>query len=538
MLVQQHYYAALYMRLSKDDEGKAESASISTQRKMLRAYADKNGFSVYDEYIDDGFSGTTFERPAFKRMLCDIEERKINLVITKDLSRLGRDYIAVGKYIEIIFPSNQVRYIAINDGYDSESLYDSDIAPFKNVVNEMYARDTSRKIRSAQSSLMEAGAFIAPFAPYGYQRDPSDKHHLIKNLEVAEYLNELYDRALSSESLDDIADNFNLRGIMTPSQYRKKKYNMSSNYPVAIEWTAGGIRKLLKNKTNLGYTVQGKTTKASLKSHAVIYIPESEQHTNKNMHEAYITEQQYDTLTQIFESRTCHKKNGFQNIFSGIAKCADCGKGMSTVGTRKKGSRANLACGAYKLRGSSACSNHFIDYEILYKIVLDTINEIAKAAMVEESKVITTVEQKLKKEDDNVKIKKDIIALKKRNREIDFMIERVYEDYTKKVISPDRKEKLLKKYEEESKSNNNKILCLSKRKETESSKELRSRLKAMFHDCVSPTELNSSLLHRLISRIDVYQGEYIKTEKGKVKHQTIKIYFKFSGKPVEKTYTL
>ena len=190
---QSTYIAGLYLRLSKDD-GAGESSSISTQRNILLSYAKDNNFRIYDEYVDDGWSGTNFERPEFKRMIKDIESGHINLVLTKDLSRLGRDYITTGQYTEIYFPSKGVRYIAINDGYDSESQY-TDIVPFKNVLNEMYARDTSRKIRSAFISKMEQGSYIGNFAPYGYKKDERNKNHLIIDEEAAPIVSKIFKMA-------------------------------------------------------------------------------------------------------------------------------------------------------------------------------------------------------------------------------------------------------------------------------------------------------------------------------------------------------
>ena len=236
-----NYRAGLYMRLSKDD-GVGESSSITTQRKILRAYAEEHGFSVYDEYMDDGWSGTNFERPEFKRMISDIEAGHINLVLTKDLSRLGRDYITAGQYTEIYFPSKGVRYIAINDGYDSDSPY-TDIAPFKNVINEMYARDTSRKIRSAFSAKMQGGSYIGNFAPYGYQKDPGDKNHLVPDPVTAPIVQRLFRLAEAGTGLSEIARLLNGEGVVTPAVYRcmTHPYLKMEDYTKRREWTPAGV---------------------------------------------------------------------------------------------------------------------------------------------------------------------------------------------------------------------------------------------------------------------------------------------------------
>ena len=201
------YKAALYMRLSKDD-GQSESVGISAQRRILKAYSKEHGFEIEDEYIDDGFSGTNFERPEFKRMIKDIEQKRINLVLTKDLSRLGRNYIAAGEYTEIYFPGKGVRYIAVSDGYDSASPND-DIAPFRHVVNEMYARDISRKIRSSLYARMKDGVYIGNFAPYGYEKSPDDKGRLIIDHAVFEAVRAIFSLAANGCTTRSIAEFLN-----------------------------------------------------------------------------------------------------------------------------------------------------------------------------------------------------------------------------------------------------------------------------------------------------------------------------------------
>lgn len=278
------------MRLSKDDEGEGESASITTQRKMLRAYAAENHYYVYDEYVDDGISGTTFERPDFRRMIRDIENSKVNMVITKDLSRLGRDYILTGQYTEIYFPSKKVRYIAINDGYDSDSPY-TDIAPFKNIINEMYARDISKKIRSSFMTHMEEGDFVSAFAPYGYMRDPVDKHHLVADEEPAEIVREIFGKAAKGILPVDISRELNRRQVPTPLEYRQKKKPSESTVDFGKRrgWTSSTITKMLHNIVYLGHMAQGKTTKISFKSGTTVKNPKEDWYVVKNTHEPLVS---------------------------------------------------------------------------------------------------------------------------------------------------------------------------------------------------------------------------------------------------------
>jgi DNA invertase Pin-like site-specific DNA recombinase/DNA-binding MarR family transcriptional regulator len=520
------------MRLSRDDEGTTESASIQTQRSMLTSYAKENGFIIHDEYVDDGWSGTNFDRPAFKRLVADIEAGYVNMVISKDLSRLGRDYITAGEYTERYFPEHGVRYIAINDGYDSSNSY-NDIAPFKNVINEMYARDISKKIRSAFQTKMKDGCYIGNFAPYGYMKDPQNKNHLIVDYRVAPIVQEIFRRAEQGERPKEIAQSLNQREIMPPAVYRcsSRAYLDISNYSERKEWTSGSICKLLRNIVYLGHTAQGKTEKVSFKSHVTLRKEPDEWVVIRNTHEPLVTQATYDMVRNRSVSRKNEPKNCFENIFSGIAKCADCGRNMSTTGTRKKGAIANLVCGGYKLYGSKECSNHFIDYQALYDVVISELRKQTQMSASDISEILDDLEKEAPNElrnDDQ--INKVQSSLNARAREIDTIIQKLYEDNVSGKISNERFDKLLLTYETEQKEALNRISSLSE--------SVTGRIKPrnsvqqyleLLKDLTDVTELTPELLHHLIDHIDIEQGEYIKTPTGKRKIQKIKIYYKFIG---------
>lgn len=532
------YFAALYMRLSRDDEGAAESASITTQRKMLRAYARENHFTVYGEYIDDGISGTTFDRPNFKRMIQDIEDKKVNLVLTKDLSRLGRDYIQAGQYTEIYFPSKKVRYIAINDGYDSESPC-TDIAPFKNVINEMYARDTSRKIRSALAAHMREGAFVGAFAPYGYRRDPADKHHLVVDEAPARIVKEIFRCAAAGMLPVQIARMLNARGELTPAMYRCQQ-NPSLNpddYSRKKEWTSATITKMLRNVVYLGHMAQGKTSKVSFKSDVVVRNPRDDWFMVANTHEAVVAEEVFDLACRRSRQRTCKKQGQFRNLFSGIAKCAGCGRNMSTAGTRKKGAVYNLTCGGYKLYGSGECSNHFIDYATLVHIVLSSIQEVIRLTQQEEEQILAAVQKKTERQLAAPNRQKEADRLQKRGRELDSLIEKLYEDNVQGLLSTDRMKKLLGKYEAESRNIDARLAELAREHQPEQPENYSAKLKRLLDSYTHPAELTPELLYRLVDHIEIGQGSYHKTEAGKYRQQTVKIYFRFRGSPYTRTYT-
>lgn len=532
------YRAALYMRLSKDDDGVSESSSIGTQRKMLRSFAEENGFLIHDEYIDDGFSGTNFDRPDFQRMIQDIEAGYVNLVIVKDLSRLGREYIMTGQYTEMYFPEHNVRFIAINDGCDSINPY-NDIAPFKHVINEMYARDTSKKIRSAFKTKMKEGAYIGNFAPYGYRKDPADKNHLLIDYDVAPVVQEMFYMAENGSAPSQIAQTFNQRGIATPAVYRCEKhpYLDVDHYSQRKEWTSAMVCKMLKNIVYLGHIAQGKTTKVSFKSKITLQNQRDEWYIVENTHEPLISQETFDIVRNRCVSRKNAPTKGFKNVFSGIAKCMDCQRNMSTSGTRKKGSVANLVCGGYKLYGSRECSNHFIDYETLYDVVLQELRKQVSLSAKEKREIIDTVEQEHKDTDAEQEKKKALAALETRTKELDKIIQRLYEDNAAGKINDERLNRMLATYEAEQKTITAKADRLTK-KESNPAKESRESFFKLLEGITEIDELTPDLLHRLIDHIEIGQGTYeeseLEGERGR-KHQVVKIFYRFVGNLSEQT---
>lgn len=529
------------MRLSKDDDGAAESASIITQRKMLRSYAAEHGYVVFDEYVDDGWSGTNFDRPDFKRMIGDIEAKKVNMVITKDLSRLGRDYITAGQYTEIYFPSKGVRYIAIHDGYDSDSPY-SDIAPFKNVINEMYARDTSKKIRSAFATKMQDGAYIAAFAPYGYQKDPVDKNHLVVDGQSGQVVKRIFRMAAEGAPPAEIARSLNERGIPPPAVYRCMTHDglEVSAYSKRQEWTSATIAKMLRNVVYLGHIAQGKTTKISFKSHLTLSNPRDEWIVVENTHEALVDQETFDLVRRRTMARTCEKKGTFYNLFSGIAKCADCGRNMSATGTRKKGSPANLTCGGYKLYGAEECSNHFIDYNVLYEIVQASLREQLAISREERTAILENAQKKQAASAGRQERSKEISSIKKRLRELEGIIAKLYEDNGAGRLSDSRMNKLLSKYAQEAETLEQRLAALQNENAAPepSFQEAREKLDKLLRQITDVAELTPKLLFKLIDHIEIGQGHYERGEHGKVKHQTVKIFYRFQTQAAVKEYRL
>ncbi|MEG1857993.1 MAG: recombinase family protein [Pseudoflavonifractor sp.] len=524
---------ALYMRLSKDDDCAGESSSIKNQRSLMTNYAKENGFDITLEFVDDGYSGTSFDRPRFRQMLDCIEEKIIDMVLVKDLSRLGRDYLQTGYYLEHYFTEKGVRCIAINDGYDSaQPSYG--MAPIKNVVNELYAQDISRKIRSSFRSKMEAGEYIGNFAPYGYRKDPANRNHFLVDDTAAEAVRELFALADDGVKPAEIARVFNEKGILSPALYRCAQHPQlcEGAYTTRREWTAAGVAKLLKNIVYLGHMAQGKNEKVSHKSQVIRRTPREDWIVVRNTHEAIITQENFDVAQKKMSSRTCEKKGQFVNLFSGIAKCADCGRNLSAVGTRKKDSAACLACGGYKLHGKTTCSNHFIDYDALYRLVLNALRERLCLTEAEKSLLYQALQGGLSADSNkNGEIGRRARLERDRNC-AERAIAKLYEDRLDESITEERYRILLKKYENRSKTAAEKLAALpagagtagEKARKKEAAEQLR-HLVAQYTDL---KELTADLLGELVEHIDVGQGRYENTEAGKVKHQEVTVFFRFA----------
>lgn len=307
---QQTVRGCIYLRLSKDDESAGESASISNQRKLLLHYAKEQRLPVEKEFCDDGYSGTTFDRPGFKAMIAAIERKEVNLVLTKDLSRLGRDYIQTGQYTELFFPARGVRFIAVGDGYDS-ACSAADILPFRNIVNEMYARDISRKIKASLQVRMGEGAFIGNFPPYGYLKDPADRHHLIPDAAGAAVVKRIFYEAARGLLPSRIAAQLNEEHIPSPALHRCETHPGLSpeHYTARGLWTANTIIKMLHNPVYLGHMVQGKTRKVSFKSSLTVSVPPSQRSIVPDTHEPLITEKLFKRCEKQLATRACRKKS-------------------------------------------------------------------------------------------------------------------------------------------------------------------------------------------------------------------------------------
>ena len=354
------YIVGAYIRLSKEDDKNLESESIINQRNLIKQYLDHKSLSLDYEYIDDGYSGTNFERPAFHRLIDDIEHKKINIVITKDLSRLGRNYLKIGYYIEEYFPLKKIRYISILDNIDTK-FNNNDIAPFKALFNEMVAKDTSRKIKSILESKKKQGKYLASIPPYGYKKDKNNKHKLVIDKKSSIIVKKIFNLFLSSYSINDIVNYLNTNNIDSPNKYKKIDNNL---------WSYSSIYNILKNKAYIGITTQNIWTNVSYKNKTRIKKDKKEWIITKNAHQAII-----DEKTFYLANKKLHKKTNSpikkrpKLLLEGLLYCKECGKTLGVNYNKKY----FLICNGYK-KDTSICTSHYINYKDVENIILNRIN--------------------------------------------------------------------------------------------------------------------------------------------------------------------
>lgn len=374
--------ATLYLRLSRDDGDKEESGSITGQRELLRDYISQHPeLREYAIRIDDGFSGSTFERPGFQKMIEDVKAGRTDCIVVKDLSRFGRNYLDAGEYIEKIFPFLGVRFIAVNDNYDSlgeRKSSDDLIIPFKNLINEAYCRDISMKIRSQLEIKRKNGQFLGSFAAFGYLKDEQDKNKLVVDQYAADIVRDIFKWKLEGISPQDIADALNKLGILSPMEYKRSlgmKYTTSFKTSTKAAWSAGTVIRILKNPIYTGVLIQGKETTPSYKVHKRIAKDKSEWTVIENSHEAIISEIDFDSVQKVLKCDTRRSPDDKAvGLFSGMLFCGDCGASMvrKTVPAGEK-KYVYYVCSAHKQ--DKSCSPHRMRDAALEEIVLDSLRQ-------------------------------------------------------------------------------------------------------------------------------------------------------------------
>ena len=373
-----NYQAALYLRLSKEDENEGPSQSITNQQSLLSEFARRQNLIVYDTYIDDGYSGTDFDRPAFKRLLADIEDKKINMVLTKDLSRLGRDYILTGYYMEKYFPEHKVRYISLLDGIDTGiDSSANDITPFKAIMNDMYAKDISKKIKSVKQDKQQKGLFIGAKPMYGYKMHPTEKNKIVIDPEAAKIVKRIFAYALEGLSCRQIALILNKEQIPSPAKYCGWELNIGA---YSGKWSSERISAMLQNETYLGNMVQGKSAKASYKSKKCLRKDKADWIVVENTHEPLIDRESFQKIQLLLASRRHTRSRKYDFLFKGLIFCHECGFPLAVINRQNSNGADCLyfVCRTYQRFGKSCCSSHCLKEEYVNEAVTAKIKEICQ----------------------------------------------------------------------------------------------------------------------------------------------------------------
>ena len=525
-----YFLTAMYLRLSRDDSDvgdvtdkkgnvKSESNSIGNQRELIRAYIHgQQDMELYDIYVDDGFSGSNFDRPEFKRMMNDIEAGKVNCVIVKDLSRFGRDYIESGRYIQKIFPSLGVRFIALTDHYDSFHADAGErgiILPVKNFINDSYCRDISVKVKSQFGVKRKNGECIAPFALYGYKKAENNKNQLIIDEYAAEIVRKIFEWKIDGMAVSAIAQKLNALGVLSPKEYKK---SIGSNYrggfsgAVKAMWSSATVKRLLTNEMYLGHMIQGKTEKINYKLKKSVEKPKEEWVKVENTHEAIISEDNFQIVQNLLKA-DCRvspitQKN---NPFAGILFCGDCGEQMIRRVNRYKSTQRIYYICSTKNRGEG-CARHSIEEERLNELLVEPVRRYANYFL-EEKKVFEKSQELEINFEAIVHYHTEIARLKQEQDKYYALCLGLYEDLRREIITREEFERLHGEFERkvagfEEAQKKQEIMIQEWFKNGVISA---GRLKTM-QDCAELKEIDRYTLCSMVKRITVYENQRIEIE--------------------------
>ena len=533
--MKQPYNTALYYRLSRDDEKYGDSVSIETQRTILQQYARDNGFHVVDEYIDDGWSGTNFDRPDFQRMMTDMEAGKINCIITKDLSRFGREHVMMDYYLEFLFPEKKIRYIAVSDNEDTEKGL-SDFVPFKNLFNEWFAKDTSRKVKTALHAKHAAGERICAYAPLGYKKHPEIKNAIIIDEETRWIIEKIFALAVHGAGAAKITKILFAEKVPTAGWLNYTRYGTFANiYENADEeksytWTIGQVKNILKDETYIGNSVHGKQTNISYKNKKKVRKAETEWFRVENTHEAIISQEVFFRVQEMIASRRRQQKDATTQIFAGLVKCGDCGWSMR-FGTNRQNKTpySHFTC-SQNGQGLQQCTSHYIRYDTLYCYVLARIQYWSRQAQLSEDRLLKRILQAGDQERAALAKRKaaELNRAEKRKAELDRLFGKLYEDWVAERITEYNFNMLSQKYQTEQQELIEKIdnlkAELAKKQQTVVDAE---KWIALIKQYADPKELTAELLNTLIEKIVIHEA--VKGEDG-TRDQEIEIFYRFVGK--------
>ena len=529
------YRVAIYCRLSKDDELDGESASISNQRDMLEQYCEKQGWEVIAVFQDDGYTGLNMDRPDLKRLLKAVEKGAVNLVITKDLSRLGRNYLQTGNLIEDFFPRHGVRYIAMNDNIDTMQD-NNEIAPFKNILNEMYSRDISKKVHASYYLKATKGQYTGVVAPFGYKKDPDDKNHLLPDEETAPIVKKIFDYAVEGHGANYIIRRLEQEKIPCPTWWNRQrglrrhytKWELKDPENGRYVWDFSAIKDLLINPVYKG-AIASQKTHYKFKLGTLKDKHPSEWIVVEEQHECIVEPVIFDIVQDKIKTRQRPRQGGDYDIFAGLLKCGECGKSLTIRYTHAKNPLTIFACKTYNSYGKHHCTQHRIEYDVLYQAVLEKIRECARKALADSEDVAERLHRSQQTE---VKARRETLAKtvgKKEERiaTLEKMTSRLYEDMIEGKINETTFDAMLTKTQKEKQQLEESIVGEKRQlaDEIKLDEDAKNWL-ATIQEYAEITELNATILNRLIKEIIIHERI-----EGRTRHISMEIHFNLRPLP-------
>ena len=530
------FRAAIYCRLSKDDDLDGESASIANQRDMLENYCKRQGWEVTAVYQDDGYTGLNMERPDLKRMLKAIERRQVNLVITKDLSRLGRNYLQTGTLIEDFFPRHGVRYIAMNDGIDT-LRENNDIAPFKNILNEMYSKDISKKVHSSYLLKAQKGKFTGCIAPFGYRKDPEDKNHLLVDEETAPIVRLIFSWALNGHGPNYIRRRLEEQKIPCPTWWNRErgfrnvrtKWEKQDPENGRYMWDFSVIKDILMNLVYTG-AIASQKTDYRFKIGTIREKKPEDWIVVEGQHEPLVDKKSFDIVQEKLKSRQRPRNTGEISLFAGLIKCGECGKSLTVRMTNDKHPKQIYSCKTYNAYGKNHCSQHRIDLDTLSTLVLHKIRECANAALVDGEAVADRLSDSCKAQQKGQReaLERSLAKDEERIEVLEKLVMRLYEDMVAGRVSETNFQLLMEKTQKEQKELKERVDKTRKllHDEIQLADDAQQWIESIqaYRDI---TELDAATLNRLIKEIIVHES----IDDDKTRHISIEIHFNLKPLP-------
>ena len=536
-MAEKTYSAGIYCRLSNDDERDGESVSIENQRQLLQRYVLEQGWNLYDTYIDDGYSGTNFQRPGVQRLIEDAKAKRINVIIVKDLSRFGRNYIEFGQYTDYLFPSIGCRFIALGNGIDTANQSGSnDVMCFLNLFNEFYSRDTSKKVRAVRKACAEDGKFMGSHPAYGYQRDPQNKHHLIIDEETAPIVRKIFEMRASGTSFLKITSTLNEEGILPPGTVHLRNQGKQDNRQTNRLWGITAVIDIVHNEVYIGNMVQGRMQKLSYKSKKIINRPEEEWIRVENTHEPIVSRELWDTVVSIDQKNVRKRQNsdGSCNMFTGLLCCADCGFKMRntiqkfTYKDGRPGRHSSFLCGNYCRSGKTACTTHAISENALREIVLQDIQEKARLVECDCDGLVARILHLKEKENSSrlASYEQELTVTAARVHELERLMQSLYADKCAGVIPQTVFQTLMHNYEAERAEKAALLPELEQkaRIQRETTHDV-ARWAEVIRRYTAVTELDAAMLFELVDRIEIGEVE----KRGPFRYRDVKVIYRYVG---------